>query len=86
MHLNANHFLGYDKDEKGNLVINEAQAAIVRRVFDEFMNGPNPETARCIQGIDVLRQVRSSLKECYILGDLWALAGNMSNEKIPQSP
>lgn len=43
MHLNANHFLGYDKDEKGNLVINEAQAAIVRRVFDEFMNGLNPE-------------------------------------------
>ncbi len=44
MHLNANHFLGYDKDDKGNLVINEAQAAIVRRVFDEFMNGLNPET------------------------------------------
>ena len=43
MHLNANHFLGYDKDEKGNLVINEAQAAIARRVFDEFMNGLNPE-------------------------------------------
>lgn len=43
MHLNANHFLGYDKDGKGNLVINEAQAAIVRRVFDEFMNGLNPE-------------------------------------------
>lgn len=44
MHLNANHFLGYDKDADGNLVINEAQAAIVRRVFDEFMNGLNPET------------------------------------------
>ena len=43
MRLNANHSLGYDKDEKGNLVINEAQAAIVRRVFDEFMNGLNPE-------------------------------------------
>lgn len=28
---------------KGNLVINEGQAAIVRRVFDEFMNGLNPE-------------------------------------------
>ena len=44
MHLNANHFLGYDKDEKGNLVINEAQAAIVRRIYREFMNGLNPET------------------------------------------
>ena len=43
MHLNANHFLGYDKDDKGNLVINEAQAAIVRRIYREFMNGLNPE-------------------------------------------
>ncbi len=43
MYLNANHFFGYDKDGKGNLVINEGQAAIVRRVFDEFMNGLNPE-------------------------------------------
>ncbi len=39
MHLNANHFHGYDKDDKGNLVINEGQAAIV----DEFMNELNPE-------------------------------------------
>jgi DNA invertase Pin-like site-specific DNA recombinase len=44
MHLNANHFLGYDKDDKGNLVINEAQAAIVRRIYREFMNRLNPET------------------------------------------
>ena len=44
MHLNANHFFGYDKDDKGNLVINEAQAAIVRRIYREFMNGLNPET------------------------------------------
>lgn len=43
MYLNANHFLNYNKDEKGSLVINEAQAAIVCRVFDEFMNGLNPE-------------------------------------------
>lgn len=44
MHLNANHFLGYDKDADENLVINEEQAEIVRMVFDEFMNGLNPET------------------------------------------
>lgn len=43
MRLNANHFLGYDKDEKGKIVINGAQAVIVPRVFDEFMNGLNPE-------------------------------------------
>lgn len=44
LHLNANRFLGYDKDEKGHLVINEEQAAIVRRIFDEFLNqGLNPD-------------------------------------------
>lgn len=32
-------FLGYDKDENGNLVINEAQAAIVRRIYREFLAG-----------------------------------------------
>ncbi|WP_052090924.1 recombinase family protein [Desulfosporosinus sp. HMP52] len=32
-------FLGYDKDDRGNLVINEAQAAIVRRIYQEFLDG-----------------------------------------------
>jgi hypothetical protein len=32
-------FLGYDKDQEGNLVINEAQAAIVRRIYQEFLDG-----------------------------------------------
>lgn len=41
--LNANRFLGYDKDENGNLIINEAQAVIVKRVFQEFMDGVNPD-------------------------------------------
>lgn len=39
LHLNTCHFMGYDKDDDGNLVINEEQAVIVRRVFDEFLNG-----------------------------------------------
>lgn len=42
-HLNTNRFLGYDKDESGNLIINEEQAVIVRRVFKEFMDGLNPD-------------------------------------------
>ncbi len=44
LHLNTNRFLGYDKDEKGNLVINEEQAVIVRRIYTEFMNGSHPDT------------------------------------------
>ncbi len=32
-------FLGYDKDKYGNLEINEEQAAIVRRIYKEFLDG-----------------------------------------------
>ncbi len=38
-HLNTNHFLGYDKDEQGNLTINQSQAKTVRRIFTEYMEG-----------------------------------------------
>ena len=32
-------FLGYGKDKAGNLEINEEQAAIVRRIYQEFLDG-----------------------------------------------
>lgn len=32
-------FLGYDKDGEGNLVIVEAEARIVRRIYQEFLDG-----------------------------------------------
>jgi len=32
-------FLGYDKDQHGNLIINPAQADIVRRIYQEFLGG-----------------------------------------------
>lgn len=31
--------IGYDKDEYGNMVINEAEAMIIRRIFREYMEG-----------------------------------------------
>ena len=37
--INTTKFLGYDKDKNGNLVINEKQAKIVRRIFREFLDG-----------------------------------------------
>jgi len=42
--LQINHvkFLGYDKDETGNLIINEKQAKIVRRIYQEFLKGKGP--------------------------------------------
>lgn len=39
MHLVTERFMGYDRDGKGGLVINEEQAAIVRRAFDESISG-----------------------------------------------
>lgn len=32
-------FLGYDKDQQGNLIINPAQAEIIRRIYQEFLDG-----------------------------------------------
>ena len=38
-HINCEALLGYDKDENGNLVINEGQAKTVRRIYREFLEG-----------------------------------------------
>ena len=40
--LNYKHFLGYDKGEDGRLVVNQEQAAIVRRIFADFLAGHTP--------------------------------------------
>ena len=37
--VNHNKFLGYDKDKDGNLIINEEQAKIVRRIYKNFLDG-----------------------------------------------
>lgn len=37
--VNHKKFMGYDKDENGELVINEKEAEIVRRVFEEYLKG-----------------------------------------------
>lgn len=35
-------FLGYDKGEDGNLIVNQEQAAIVRRIYSLFLQGKTP--------------------------------------------
>lgn len=42
VHVNQTKFLGYDKDENGDLVINEKQAKIVRRIYNDFLDGKGP--------------------------------------------
>jgi len=36
---NTTRFLGYDKDEQGELVINKTEAEIVQRIYEEYLNG-----------------------------------------------
>ena len=35
--VNHNHFLGYTKDEEGNLAIDPEQAEIVKRIYREYL-------------------------------------------------
>jgi len=37
--VNTTRFLGYDKNEAGELIINEEEAKIVRRIFREYLEG-----------------------------------------------
>lgn len=39
MTINHNRFLGYTKDKDGNLVIEEREAEIVRRIYREYLEG-----------------------------------------------
>jgi DNA invertase Pin-like site-specific DNA recombinase len=46
--------MGYDKDEEGNLVINEKQAKIIRRIYADYLNGKGvSRTARELEKEDV---------------------------------
>lgn len=40
--VNHKKFLGYDRDEDGGLVINEKEAVVVKRIFDEYLAGKSP--------------------------------------------
>ena len=37
--VNTRCFLGYDKDENGHLIINPAEAEVVKRIFREYLEG-----------------------------------------------
>jgi len=49
--INTTRFLGYDKDKSGNLIINEEQATIVRRIFRDYLSGLG--TVRIAKGLEV---------------------------------
>lgn len=40
--VNHKKFLGYDRNEDGELIINEKEAAVVRRIFKDYLSGKAP--------------------------------------------
>jgi len=49
IHCPTTYFLGYDTDADGNIVVDEEQAAVVRRIFAEFLSGNG--TSKIAQGL-----------------------------------
>ncbi len=39
MTVNYNRFMGYTKDEDGNLVVDEEEAVVIRRIYREYLEG-----------------------------------------------
>ena len=68
-------FMGYDKGEDGSLVINEEQAAIVRRIFGMFLKGRSPHAIAKTLNAEGIPTVR---------GRTWCastIRGMLKNEK-----
>lgn len=58
--ISTKRFLGYDKSKQGNLVINEEQAAIVRRIFTDYLSGLG--VSKIAKGLDGMRNISGNFK------------------------
>lgn len=78
--LNHTRFLGYTKDSEGNLIVDQEQALLVRRIYREFLDGKTPgkiaqglmdDHIPTVSGKMVWREstVRSILKNEKYIGD-----------------
>lgn len=57
--VNASCFLGYDKDENGDLVINPEQAETVKRIYREYLEGAScQQIARGLERDGILNSKR----------------------------
>ncbi|WP_333887908.1 recombinase family protein [Clostridium sp.] len=73
--INTTRFLGYDRDEFGELVINEEQAKIVRRIFTEYLKG---------MGTSAIAKEFNREKVPTVAGGKWhgsTILGILKNEK-----
>lgn len=76
VHMNTAVFMGYDSDKDGNLVINEEQAKVVRRIFREFEEGWIPSEIANHLNNDNVKGVRG--KALWKSGTIY---GMLQNEK-----
>ncbi len=73
--VNTTRFLGYDKDQTGRLVINEAEAKIVRQIYEMYLAG---------NGCYRIKNVLNREKVPTVTGSLWTtetIMGILTNEK-----
>lgn len=73
--INTTRFLGYDRDEFGELIINEKQAKIVRRIFIEYLKG---------KGTSAIAKEFNKEKVPTVAGGKWygsTILGILKNEK-----
>ncbi|MEG1256422.1 recombinase family protein [Clostridium sp.] len=69
--INTTRFLGYDKDEYGDLVINRQQANVVRRIFEQYLLGKSVFTiAKELNSEDIPTVGNRAWRESTILGIL----------------
>ena len=75
LQINTARFLGYDKDEYGDLVINQEEAKIVEEIFSKYLSG---------KGIFTIANELNNKKIPTIGGGRWyqsAVLGVLKNEK-----
>ena len=63
-HINAQVLLGYDKDSDGSLIINEEQAAVVRRIYRMYLEGYTLGAISRELNEDCIPGVRGEAKWC----------------------
>lgn len=73
--INTTRFMGYDKDETGDLVINKKEAKIVRRIFEMYLAG---------EGCHRIAKILNDEGIKTITGSTWhpsTIKGMLTNEK-----
>ena len=63
-HLNTDIILGYDKNGDGSLVINEEQAAVIRRIYHAFLEGYSLNGIAAVLNHEGIKGVHGEAKWC----------------------